>query len=79
MFSTPMTGKLVEKDHVSTTERAAAVRISITGWLWLDRWRDAEMLDLICPKDNRVQCSGDASDRYIGNAQPSTKEAQPTP
>ena len=32
-------------------ERGRRWRISITGWLWLDQWRDAEMLDLICPKE----------------------------
>lgn len=34
--------KLVEKYDVSTTGTGRRWRISITGWLWLDQWRDAE-------------------------------------
>ncbi len=32
-------------------ERGAAVAKSITGWLWLDQWRDAENAGFVCPKE----------------------------
>ncbi|VFS13085.1 periplasmic trehalase [Escherichia coli] len=61
-------------------EQGAAWRISITGWLWLDQWRDAENAGFDLPKEQ--PCDNVPATRPLSESttQPlKQKEAEPTP